>query len=360
MTDPDGHTLFNHDAQHCYSGMDTVPGFGYYASRVLALSSPGDTVQLPAELADDYPHVMEHYNAVGLDCARNIVWTLDPAAVAELPGARYSVYRFRSAHHRLRPNERRLAATNRFENKNRFLELCRYHGFPVPETRFFGAGEPPRLDGLPFPVLVKQATDAGGASIRACTSLADVREAAAMAPAEYQIQESLTASAFLNVLYRAGPGGAEHVATTTQIMRGFQHAGNQYPARTDPRPVTDPVADVLAREGLEEMLGIDVAVTEHGLRLLEVNARYNSASYPAGIARVLGAQQWTALQMRTRFRTVRQLARSLGELRYDPRHRAGVVLVNWGPVIVGEIGVLLISDDADLTGLGAEVAAALR
>ncbi|MBD8505040.1 hypothetical protein HT102_00865 [Hoyosella sp. G463] len=64
-----------------------------------------------------------------------------------------------------------------------------------------------------------------------------------------------------------------------------------------------------------------------------------------------------ALHMPTRSRTVRPLTRALGELKYDPRHRAGVVLVNWGPVIVGEIGVLLISDDADLAALGAEVAA---
>ena len=72
---------------------------------------------------------------------------------------------------------------------------------------------------------------------------------------------------------------------------------------------------------------------------IECNPRFNGASYPSGIACRLHVPQWVSKDFTTRHRDLSDL--ELGGLEFDTATDTGIVLVNWGTICVGKIGVLI-------------------
>ena len=106
------------------------------------------------------------------------------------------------------------------------------------------------------------------------------------------------------------------------------------------------------------VFAFDVAVLrEQGkVRFLpiECKPRYNGASYPTAVALKLGLDQWLAKDFKTRHQRIDEI--DLAGIEFDPRRHQGVILVNWGTVLVGKLGVLI----AGPRGIQAEFEAELR
>jgi hypothetical protein len=102
----------------------------------------------------------------------------------------------------------------------------------------------------------------------------------------------------------------------------------------------------LADEGMRGVFAFDVAVVDDGgaerYLAIECNPRYNGASYPTAAAKKLGIEQWLARTFKTRHRDLAAL--DLAGIEYDPATGEGVVLINWGPILVGKLLVLLAGD----------------
>jgi len=99
----------------------------------------------------------------------------------------------------------------------------------------------------------------------------------------------------------------------------------------------------MAQRGMKDVFAFDVAVVEKGEQTrylaIECNPRFNGASYPTGIANKLKLKSWSHETFMTQYRSLYQL--DLSGIEFNPQNDTGVVLVNWGSILVGKIGVLL-------------------
>jgi hypothetical protein len=103
------------------------------------------------------------------------------------------------------------------------------------------------------------------------------------------------------------------------------------------------MAEWLVAQGMQGVFAFDVAVVERDQGFehlaIECNPRWNGASYPTKIAHKLAIEQWLARAFPTQHRRLAEI--DLTGIEYDPSTGEGVILVNWGPVLVGKLLVLL-------------------
>ena len=94
---------------------------------------------------------------------------------------------------------------------------------------------------------------------------------------------------------------------------------------------------------MKEIFAFDVAVVEESGEsryfAIECNPRFNGSSYPTGIAQKLNLTCWANESFKTDCRSLHEL--DLSGLEYDPASGTGVILVNWGSILVGKLGVLI-------------------
>ena len=95
--------------------------------------------------------------------------------------------------------------------------------------------------------------------------------------------------------------------------------------------------------GFRDIFAFDVAVIEEdtGTRFLpiECNPRFNGASYPTAIALKLDIPEWEARNFRSWHKTLAEI--NLAGLEYDQKTGEGIIIVNWGPVLVGKVMIML-------------------
>ncbi len=72
---------------------------------------------------------------------------------------------------------------------------------------------------------------------------------------------------------------------------------------------------------------------------IECNPRFNGASYPTGIAKKLNIASWASENFNTRYTSLKDI--ELSGLEFAPQTSTGVILVNWGSVLVGKLSILL-------------------
>jgi hypothetical protein len=175
------------------------------------------------------------------------------------------------------------------------------------------------------------------------------------------VQEEVLAESFLNLQYHVTNGEAHHLAATEQILDGFAHQGNCFPASYEPWHIVDPMAEWLVQQGIKGIFAFDVAVvqTDRGLRFtaIECNPRFNGASYPTAIAQKLDIPEWSAVSLSTGYRSLEQID-MLG-LEYNHRTGQGIILVNWGTVQVGKLMFLLAGSEERQADLLMELKARL-
>ena len=133
------------------------------------------------------------------------------------------------------------------------------------------------------------------------------------------------------------------MAATEQVLDGFAHSGNRYPTVHQPWDMVEPMAEWMVQQGMKEIFAFDVAVAKEDkdtrYLAIECNPRYNGASYPTGIANKLKINSWMSETLTTRHHSLDAI--DLNGIEFDAQSGTGVILVNWGCILVGKVSVLL-------------------
>lgn len=338
--------IINHDIMHCTA--DSVVGNHLYSGRALGISEPWDLIQLNPQLEPLWDAISAHYRRVGLNHSSSVIWDLDRGHLGRHIGYKPSVFFFGMDEYRVWGDHKWLEAVRYVNSKNNFMSIAEELGVDVPLTRCFNSVREisiEEIDALVYPCYLKAAVSVAGVGIYRCED----RKAFLQAVASFdddvpvQIQEEVITDTFLNMQYQVVGNRLVRLAASEQILEGFAHQGNRVPACHAPWKSVDPLAYWLLERGIRGIFAFDIAVieTRSGPRFsaIECNPRFNGASYPTLIANKLGISGWSAVTMRTVHRHLSTI--DLSGIEYDPQKGEGVILVNWGTVLVGKLVVLL-------------------
>jgi hypothetical protein len=344
-----GPHILNHDIMGCTA--EGVTGNHLYSGRALGASEPDDLIQLHPDLRPQWDAIRDHYARIGLMHTEHVIWDVDTRHLSTYPDHVPSVFYFGDAEQQMRPDDAWHRAVDSINSKNRFMALADDLGVPVPATLCFdevAAIDQAAIDAAPYPCYLKAAVSVSGVGIYRCESPEALQQAIdAFAPGvAVQIQDEVLTDSFLNLQYQAVDGRCERLAATEQVLDGYVHQGNRHPVPAPPWEVVEPMATWLVDQGMRGVFAFDVAVIERdGARehlAIECNPRWNGASYPTMVARKLGIEHWLARTFPTRHRMLADI--DLSGIEFDPASGSGVILVNWGPVLVGKLLVLLAGD----------------
>lgn len=356
--------LFNHDIMTCTD--ESVLGNHLYSGRVLGLTDIEDIIQLHPELKSQWQAITAHYDRIGLNYSQNVIWDVSLEIGADYPNLDISVFYFGDT---TNPNSwqanwfQQLDANwfnvvESINSKNNFMQVAEELGVKVPKTLCFETKKAiANLETFPYPCYLKPAVAVAGAGIHRCENQKHLASVLQTIPNDIplQIQEEVIASSFLNLQYQVTDLGLKRLAATFQILDGCTHIGNRYPSPHQPWELVDPIAKWMAQEGMKEVFAFDVAVVEDGENTrylaIECNPRFNGASYPTGIANKLKIDNWSGETFKTEYRSLDQI--DLSGIEFNPQTDTGVVLVNWGSILVGKIGVLLAGNVAEQNELRA-------
>lgn len=341
--------ILNHDIMGCTA--EGVLGNQFYSGRALGVSDPGDLIQLHPDLKPQWSAICSHYQRIGLSHSSDVIWDLDPHHLAAYPEHEPSVFFFGDAEQSSRPDPGWYRSADYINSKNQFMSLADDLGVPVPRTLCFEEAariSEADINKAPYPCYLKAAVSVSGVGIYRCDDPHALRNAIkTFEPGvPVQIQDEVPTNCFLNLQYQALDGRAQRIAATEQILDGCVHQGNRHPVDMPPWEVVEPMAIWLVEQGMRGVFAFDVALVDSGgdaqPLAIECNPRWNGASYPTMVARKLGIEHWLARAFPTQHRSLADI--DLSEIEYDPSTGEGVILVNWGPVLVGKLLVLLAGD----------------
>ncbi|WP_026101206.1 ATP-grasp domain-containing protein [Synechococcus sp. PCC 7336] len=346
--------IFNHDIMTCTH--EQVVGNQLFSGRVLGSTEPDDVIQLHPDLKSEWEAIAAHYNRIGLSHTENAIWDVSFHHLAGHPEREISVFYFGDAVHPdsadtelFRQLDKPWFDTVQWMNsKNNFMALADELGVSVPTTLRFSSPTEVDLDTphIPYPCYLKPAISVDGMGIVRCGDRQALAKALTNVSAEVplQLQEEVEAKTFLNLQYRATPHGPERVAITEQILAGYNHLGNRYPTVYDAWDLVEPMAAWIVDRGMKEIFAFDVSVEEIDGQprylAIECNPRYNGASYPTGIALKLNLKHWAHETFNTPHRSLRDL--DFSGLEFEEPGHTGIILVNWGSILAGKLGVLLV------------------
>jgi ATP-grasp domain len=347
-----GQKIFNHDIMNCTH--DSVLGNKFYSGRVLGLSDREDIIQLHGDLKSQWNAICEHYARIGLSHSHNVIWDISRNILDNYPSYEASVFFFGSATEqadfdedwfRHRDNDW-LNVVKVMNCKNSFIQVAQELGVKVPKTLCFANKSAIKnLEEFPYPCYLKPAVAVDGAGIKRCENQQQLTIALEFLSDDvpWQIQQEVIASKFLNLQYQIADTGVQRLAATEQLLDGYAHIGNRYPTKHQPWELVEPLAEWMAQRGMKDIFAFDVAVVENETQTeyfaIECNPRFNGASYPTGIAQKLNIDSWSSETFNTEYRSLEHL--DLSGIEFNHQTKTGVVLVNWGTILMGKIGVLL-------------------
>ena len=317
------------------------------------MTEPEDLIQLHPALKSQWSAIAEHYARIGLSHSHNVIWDVSFDVLAKYPDTEISVFIFGDTvskdsrdqkwFEQADPNW--LNVVEFINSKNNFISLAQKLGVKIPQTLCFENKSEIDYAQLPLPCYVKPAVSVDGVGISRCDSQQQLRQALESFDdtTPLQIQEEIIASSFLNLQYRVLGGKVERLAATEQVLDGYAHSGNRYPAAHQPWESIEPMAEWMGKQGMKDIFAFDVAVVDKSSDTqyfaIECNPRFNGASYPTGIAKKLNLPQWVSETFTTKHRSLDEI--DLSEIEFDAKSGTGAILVNWGSVLVGKISVLL-------------------
>jgi hypothetical protein len=333
---------------------ESVIGNHFYSARVLGMTEIEDIIQLHPDLRLQWHNICQHYARIGLSHSKSVIWDVSLNVLTQYPNYEISCFFFGNATDQPGFDEDWFAKRDvewlkvvKFINcKNNFIQLAQELGVSVPKTFCFGnKAAIKNLEQFPYPCYVKPAISVDGAGISRCENEQQLTLALTNFSTNLplQIQEEVVTFQFLNLQYHVTSSGLQRLAVTEQILDGYAHMGNRYPSTHEPWAVVEPIAEWMAQRGMKGIFAFDVAVVENAEKTqylaLECNPRFNGASYPTGIAQKLKIGSWRSENFSTKYRSLAHL--DLSDIEFNPQTDAGVVIVNWGSILVGRIGVLL-------------------
>lgn len=354
----EGKIIFNHDIMHCTS--DDVIGNEFYSGRALCLTQPGDFIQMHPHISSEWPYITEHYDRIGLYYSHNAIWDVSYRYFMENPGYETSVFFYSTAVDMVVHNKGWYDAVHYINSKNNFMELAEQLGLDIPQTQCFDSkGKVSDFGTIHYPCYVKAAISVSGTGIFRCADKEELLAALKTFEPDtpIQIQEEVNTNLFLNLQYEIKDNKLHRLAITEQILKGYAHQGNRYPASYEPWASVEPMAEWMQEQGMQGVFAFDVGVvvSEQGMRFMpiECNPRYNGASYPTILANRLEIDQWVALNANTRANSLADI--DLSGIEFDPLTNEGVVIFNWGCVQAGKLGVLIAGDRQMQTVLESEL-----
>ncbi len=347
-----GQKIFNHDIMHCTH--DAVVGNYLYSGRVLGMSEPDDLIQLHPDLQSQWTAITNHYDNIGLSYSQNPLWDVSFKELRKHPDYEPSVFIFCDLLEDLEQDEDWFGDRHQdwqnvvefINSKNNFIHLAEELNVHVPLTLCAdNKTQLPNDNRIPFPCYLKPAVSVDGVGIYRCVNSQELERALARLDdrTPLQLQQEVIADKFLNLQYEAKNGRVKPLAATEQILDGFAHQGNRYPTAYQPWELIEPMANWMTQKGMNSIFAFDVAVVETETKTnyfaIECNPRFNGASYPTGIAQKLKIDSWSSENFATKYRSLDEI--DLSGLEYDSSTGVGVIIVNWGIVLVGKLGILL-------------------
>lgn len=343
-THPESRTIFNHDIMSCTN--ELVNGNYLYSGRALGLTHRNDVIQIHPFLKEEWAAISAHYQRIGLMHTSNVIWDVSIERSLEYPRFEESFFFFGSKENNICHHNSFYRVVEHINSKNNFVALASHLRLDIPHTQCFtGKQWFAGIKDFPYPCYLKAAISVAGKGIFRCETPSDVIKALAYFAEDVplQIQEEINSNIFLNIQYKISDAGLERLIVTEQVLKGFTHQGNRYPAAHEPWDSVEPMAQWLAEKGMRGIFAFDVAVIENGQGLrfvaIECNPRFNGASYPSGIAHKMGLPYWVAKDFDTQHRRLSQI--DLSGIEFDPIYKTGIILVNWGTILVGKLGVLI-------------------
>lgn len=338
--------IINHDIMHCTT--DEVVGNYLYSGRALGLSEPWDIIQIHPELKTLWRDICHHYQRIGLRHSENVIWDVNLEQLGSHIGYVPSVFNFGVNECTFWGDHRWLETVEYINSKNNFMSVAKQLNINVPKTVCFdniNKLTSRDLAVIVYPCYLKGAVSVSGVGIYRCENEIELKAALPHFTTDtpIQIQEEVSAEAFLNMQYRIIGDNVIRLAASEQILEGFAQQRNRVPASHEPWDVVEPMAHWLKDHGIKGIFSFDVAITqtESGLRFLaiECNPRFNGSSYPTLIAQKLDIPQWSAINFSTRYRTLADI--DLSEIEYDHKTGEGAIIVNWGTVLEGKLMIMM-------------------
>lgn len=343
---PAGRYIVNHDIMHCTA--EGVAGNDLYSGRALGLSEPDDFIQLHPVLKPLWKHIASHYRRIGLSHCESVIWDLSLEQLARHAGYEPSVFYFGPEECKAWNDPQWLEAVEFINSKNNFMVLAEELGIDVPQTQCFASvDEITEMDIISFnmPCYLKAAISVSGVGIYYCANREELRDAMQEFACDVpvQLQEEISTDVFLNLQYRVVDDRLERLAASEQMLDGCAHQGNRFPSSHEPWEAVEPMALWLRERGMKGIFAFDVAVvaTPDGIRCpaIECNPRFNGASYPTVIAQKLDIPEWSAMTFKTRYRKLSDL--DIRDIEFDINTGEGLVIVNWGTILTGNLVLLL-------------------
>lgn len=344
--------IYNHDIMICTH--EAVRGNYLFSGRVLGTTEPEDLIQLHPDLKSQWQFITAHYDRIGLSHSKNVIWDVSHTLMSKYPDYDISVFIFgdvvhnRSVDHKwfhqIDPNW--FEVVEYVNSKNNFIELAEKLDVKVPQTSCFeDKTKITNWDDFVYPCYLKPAVSVDGVGIYRCQDQQQLKEALKEFDDKVplQIQQEVNSFNFLNLQYRISDRGLERFAATEQVLDGYAHQGNRYPTKHQPWSIIEPMAEWMYQQGMKEIFAFDVAVveteTDPSYYAIECNPRFNGASYPTGIAQKFQIPSWTCENFETKYRSLVEI--DLKDLEFDLGKQTGVIVVNWGTILTGRIGILL-------------------
>lgn len=350
--------IYNHDILSCTN--EGVSGNHLYSGRALGLTTPNDIIQIHPFLKREWNEITAHYYRIKLPITSNVIWDISLKSLDKYPDVSESVFFFGPAENRARFDHARFRVVEYINNKNNFTALASQLRLDIVPTQcFHGKQWFAGLEYFDYPCYVKAAVSVAGKGIFRCESPEEVIQALSYFDEDVplQVQNEIKTDVFLNMQYEATDTELKHFLVSEQILDGFTHKGNRYPAQVEPWDSVEPMAEWLWEKGMRGIFAFDVGVVNEGGESryipIECNPRYNGASYPSAIAMRLGLTNWVAKEIDTRYRKLADV--DLSGIEYNPVTRTGIIIVNWGTILAGKIGVLISGLKLDQEELEAEL-----
>jgi len=343
---PSGRYIVNHDIMRCTA--EGVIGNDLYSGRALGLTEPYDYIQLHPDLKPLWNDIASHYRRIGLKHSNNVIWNLNLDQVAAYEGYQPSVFYFGPEEGKVWNDPEWMETVEYINSKNNFIALAEELGIDIPHTRCYeSVDEISEMDIISFnmPCYLKAAVSVSGVGIYRCANREALRDAMARFDPDVavQVQEEIKTDVFLNLQYRVIGGKLLRLAASEQILKGCAHQGNFHPSRYEPWSTIEPMAERLRERGMKGIFAFDIAVIETGdevrFAAIECNPRFNGASYPTVIAQKLDIPEWSAKTYKTVHRSLSDI--DISDLEFDMQSGEGLVIINWGTVLIGKLVVLL-------------------
>lgn len=322
-------------------------GLENYRGRALCLTYQNDIIQIPDSIKYCWNWITDHYDRIGLVHTKKVIWDSSFEIMSEYPEYEPSLFMFTKEVNEVLSDNQWLQAVNDANSKNCFIKLCEELGIPTPHTVCFDSVAGFSDQKFPPPLYFKGDVSVSGLAVTRCETEKDLLLAMkVLKPGEgFQLQEEITALAYLNIQYEVECNVLKKLAITEQILNGNSHNGNLYPSEFSVWEVVDPLANYLFRNGMKGVFAFDVAITKEGPLVIECNPRFNGSTYPTKLASKLGISSWLATSVELNSDVLDEL--NILDLEYDAQTQTGIIVYNWGCVLNRKLGVLIAADSRE-------------